>query len=379
MTPLADGEDWGPDLGEHAASTGLTPSLEHREPWLVTGEGSAVRSGVRSGVPPASLALYARWWQLEAWLRDLLYVELRAMHGTRWGEVVRQAMGRQSVDATYTHMHGADTGNPLAYLDYSQIVEVISTKWESLGYALLPRKAWEGRQEELKRIRHRIGHMRRPHEDDLGRLEQTLRDLERGTFVALASYNDTRFPDPEVYSDAVTRGWVLGEHEDAMRLVNHARRQYDTRLAVRASSRPWVERGSLAGHGAGSLWHADFFVSGRTVNAARLWYDTDLNGIRDLLVHMRCHGPHHIGFTFSGADADTAVADAIGTAFDAVLMHLDPWTTFVADEAYDEWKLSVRDIDYRVLVDSGWLIVDSTTLPISNFGSGGSVRTNPGW
>jgi hypothetical protein len=34
------------------------------------------------------------------------------------------------------------------------------------------------------RIRHRIGHVRRPHDDDLNRVEQALRDLEHGAFVA---------------------------------------------------------------------------------------------------------------------------------------------------------------------------------------------------
>jgi hypothetical protein len=38
------------------------------------------------GCPPRLRALYARWWQLETWLRELAYVELRALLGTRWVE-----------------------------------------------------------------------------------------------------------------------------------------------------------------------------------------------------------------------------------------------------------------------------------------------------
>ncbi len=153
------------------------------------------------------MALYARWWQLESWLRELVYVELRARHGRQWDDVVRAASGRQSQDATYAHMQGPDAPNPLAYLDYSQIVSLIDENWDAFDYALLTKTAWDGGQEELKRIRHRRGHMRRPHPDDLGRLEQTLRDLERGTFIALASYNDCETPHPDEHSDAVTRGW----------------------------------------------------------------------------------------------------------------------------------------------------------------------------
>jgi hypothetical protein len=131
--------------------------LDETEPWLVGGDGDAVRTAARLGVPTASLALYARWWQLEAWLRELVYVELRALHGREWGDVVRAASGRQSADASYTHMQGADNKNPLAYLDYSQIVSLIDEHWDTFEYALLTKKAWDGRQEELKRIRHRIG------------------------------------------------------------------------------------------------------------------------------------------------------------------------------------------------------------------------------
>lgn len=364
-----------PDVAE---DDNAAPLLKESEPWLVTSDGEAVRTAARLGVPPASLALYARWWQLESWLRELVYVELRARHGRQWDDVVRAASGRQSQDATYTHMQSPDAQNPLAYLDYSQIVSLIDENWETFDYALLTKKAWDGRQEELKRIRHRIGHMRRPHPDDLGRLEQTLRDLERGTFVALASYNDGETPDPDEHSDAVTRGWVQGEHEDARRLVNHALRQYETRLIVRSSVRPWVHAGQRAGHGPGHLWHAEFFVRGRSVDAGSLWYDTQIESIRPLIVHMSCFDPYHIGFTFSGADNDTAVADAIGAAFDAVLMNASLRVTGFGDEL-EQWRRTVRDVDFRLLVESGWMIVERTTLPISNFGSGGGVRSNPGW
>src|SRR3712207_5206205 len=46
------------------------------------------------GVLPArSVALYARWWQLETWLRELIYVELRALYGSTWDNAVKVATG----------------------------------------------------------------------------------------------------------------------------------------------------------------------------------------------------------------------------------------------------------------------------------------------
>lgn len=43
--------------------------------------GRALEATVGHWLPPESLALYARWWQLETWLRQLAYVELRARDG----------------------------------------------------------------------------------------------------------------------------------------------------------------------------------------------------------------------------------------------------------------------------------------------------------
>jgi NAD(P)-dependent dehydrogenase (short-subunit alcohol dehydrogenase family) len=194
-------------------------------------------------------ALCTRWRQLKCWLRSLTYVELRALQGTKRLDASKAANPRLEQDALYTHMAGPDSDNPLAYLDYSQLLELIERFWDQVGYALFEKASWQGRQVEPKRIRHRIGHMRRPHLDDLGRLEQVLRDLERGTFRALSTYNDRCVPDVVAYDDAVTQGWVRGAHDDARRLLTHADRRYETRIRVTTSARDRAERSpaSIAG------------------------------------------------------------------------------------------------------------------------------------
>lgn len=39
---------------------------------------SALVRAVTAGVPAEALGFFARWWQLENWLRLLVYLELRA-------------------------------------------------------------------------------------------------------------------------------------------------------------------------------------------------------------------------------------------------------------------------------------------------------------
>ncbi|MEU4523119.1 Swt1 family HEPN domain-containing protein [Amycolatopsis sp. NPDC024027] len=336
----------------------------------------ALNAAAPSWMPWRSLALYGRWWQLEGWLRDLVYVELRARHGEKWGDSVKAAIGRQSQDAAFSHMTGVDNENPLAYLDYSQLLEVIERNWDLFSYALLEKRSWNGRQEELKRIRHRIGHVRRPHSDDLNRIEQTLRDLELGAFRACASYNRQAIPDSDD-ANLVVKGWMRGEHRDADRLLDHAYRQYDTRFSLHVSKRPWGEWRSSLEESSGLLWHAEFYVGGSgVIDPRRLW--SEVAPIRPLIVHLLIE-PSVASFTFSGADDSSKISDAVGRAFDSVLYASRFGSPgFQLDDPFDNkerevWVQKAQRLDFRVLSQSLWSVVEDATVPISIFQSGGGV------
>ncbi|MFI0570903.1 MULTISPECIES: Swt1 family HEPN domain-containing protein [Streptomyces] len=364
-------------------STSYSPDQpQQSQSWFGPETEAALHAVVPNVMPEQSLALYARWWQLEAWLRELIYVELRALHGARWIDELRAASGRQSQDGAFSHMSTADSENPLAYLDYSQLLPIIDIHWDQLQYALLERKSWDGRQEELKRVRHRIGHIRRPHRDDLARIEQTLRDLERGAFIACASYNRRMAPRSGKFTDPVTTGWIAAEHPTAQRLIRHAEMQYGVSLDVEVSRRPWATWPNSLESVKGVLWHVDFFLRDRAVNVSALWNAT--RSIRSLIVHLHVSDPHHAGFTFSAADDAKAISDAVGLCFDAVLHasrrgHGAQGITDMDDRVLTEWRNRAESIDYRIMSRSGWYIVDESTIPISMFGAGGAVEILPNW
>src|SRR6476661_82938 len=100
--------------------------------------------------------------------------------------------------------------------------------------------------------------MRVRQRDDLSRLEQTLRDLERGAFIAQASYNRRDLLWEQ--HDPVTDAWLHQNHDDAQRLVEHARRNYDTKLVLQFSRRPWAKGQAVGDNAPGILWHADFLM-----------------------------------------------------------------------------------------------------------------------
>ena len=96
---------------------------------------------------------------------------------------------RQQGDNEFKYMATPDAQNLLAYADASVLFQLTLDHWTLFEHALLAKNVWAGRIEELKAIRNRIGHCRRPHADDLARLAQTLRDLNGGAFAATAAFN----------------------------------------------------------------------------------------------------------------------------------------------------------------------------------------------
>jgi hypothetical protein len=160
--------------------------------------------------------------------------------------------------------------------------------------------------------------MRIPHQDDLTRIEQTLRDLERGAFIACASYNSTIIPSADKQNDAVSFGWLRQNHPTA-RLIEHAADQYGTQLLLRAGRRPWAKWPDSMSNPAGILWHVSFLMRNRRVDVSDFWHARGFAIAKPLVVHLVADDPSMISLTFAAADDDQAIADAIGGALETLL------------------------------------------------------------
>ena len=78
----------------------------------------AIDRAVEAGVPPAALGFYARWWQFETWLRQLVHMELRAKYGSGWiRHLAMRAPSRVARDQVNAYMATPDASNVLAYLE----------------------------------------------------------------------------------------------------------------------------------------------------------------------------------------------------------------------------------------------------------------------
>ena len=318
---------------------------------------------VRAGVPMNAMAFYGRWWQLERWLREIAYVEMRANYGAPWtGRLSGTAPKRAANDTVNAYMASADADDLLAYADVKDLFALIEDHWTLFESYLPPLRRWQGTTDMLGDLRNRNAHCRRPHPDDLGRLEQTLRDLESGArdfYVSYATTHDV----PQRSKDPMAREWVAGRHETAVRLLQHAANQYDTRFELRYSVRPWAATPSpnhLSGF-EGVLWHANWIVTGPEIRPVELWQRLmQQPKVESLIVHLIID-LGHVSVTFSALDDVQLVADAIGHTFDAILTTSAPFRTVDFkdfEDAMSKWKRGVEKLPSRVQIDTPIALMD---------------------
>jgi hypothetical protein len=231
---------------------------------------------------------------------------------------------------------------------------------------LLSKNIWAGRVEELLAIRNRIGHCRRPHADDLARLEQTLRDLNGGAFLATSAFN-RQFNADENWTDAVVDGWVRMHHNQAG-LVAHADRQYETFFQLQYSHRPWAKspigQESISGI-PGYIWHAYWLYRGnRAFSLSKFW--RYIAAYHDTILMLCADTSSSIEVSFSAIDDPKTIADAIGDCFDAVVRSIG---FGYAPNDFIEWQERYAEIDPRVQVATPWAIIERSMQGVSIFGA----------
>lgn len=142
-------------------------------------------------LPERVLQTYSRLWQLETWLRRMVYVELRALMGDSWTTKVElgKAEGSQKADKTLIHMPTPEE-YPLSYVQLSELRRIITENRKLFDPFLPPEKIWDARMDEIAQVRHRVAHFRQVNEHDLDRVVQLLRDVDKGFWKFCTSYND---------------------------------------------------------------------------------------------------------------------------------------------------------------------------------------------
>jgi hypothetical protein len=345
-------------------------------PWIATGDvygrGLVLNNPVARNrektdesnagdAPDAAIRFFARWWRLETYLRELTYTELRCRYGLGYSEQLGYRASRQAErDRVNDYMPSADAEDPVAYVDAGKLLSLISGHWELFEETLLPKSRWDPNIDLLRELRNRVSHCRRPHSQDLPRLNMLLGDLERGAQRFFSSYADTSC----AYSrkDPVAKAWALGKHPDAG-LIEHAERQYTTRMHLKLSRRPWAQDpdgGRVCGE-PGYLWHVHWILEGREVAPRKLWARLrEMPEVEEQVVHLLFPNPFQVSATFASVEDPGATGDAIGGLFAAVLEESEEKDFEDIETAFDwsRWRAGAADLPRKVGVESLLAVFD---------------------
>ncbi|WP_142251795.1 hypothetical protein [Bradyrhizobium sp. UNPF46] len=201
------------------------------------------------GVPKRSLSTYARLWQLETWLRRMVYVELRALRGDDWNADIPKLGNSFQSDKRLIHMPTPEM-DALSYAPLSTLKKAIDDSWSLFSPYLPPQNIWQAKLEEISQIRHRVAHFRVGHEDDLQRVIQFLRDLDKGFWHFCTSYNDEDTPlppadDPVIahFLDLDPFPWTEVSDKHWAR-IGIADPELVVAVSIEVSRRGWVQRES---------------------------------------------------------------------------------------------------------------------------------------
>jgi hypothetical protein len=318
---------------------------------------------VASGVPSEAIGCYGRWWQLETFVREAVYTELRTKFGDQWAQLVdKQVAWRAEQDKVNRYMASADAEDLLAYADASVLFALIEQHWELFEPVLLPRVRWQGQVDTLRAIRNRIAHCRRPHVDDMGRIETLLRDLEDGARRFYGSYTETRVVRDG--RDPLVKAWVKRRHTAAARLIEHCESSYETRFRLSYSMRPWAEGpqggGVISGRD-GMIWQAIWLTGGRELNPEELWRELAPR-TTELILHMLFDGGG-VTVTFASKEHADDLADAIGDVFDRLIETSRDYTPGRGmedvDREIEQMRGSVGQLPAKVQYQSALCLFDS--------------------
>jgi hypothetical protein len=185
---------------------------------ILLGEGDAVPQAKKAlwnleSVPTSALRLYRLVWQLENWLRAIVYVELRA-NRVDWEEPIKKAANNnwpprpQAQDKALHHM-ATRHQVALSFLTFPELWKIVESNdyWDLFEEYFPPKTNVAPRIDEVKTIRNRVAHFREPHENDEARLKLFLQDMEPGLKRFCARYTDpARLPADNV-TTALEADW----------------------------------------------------------------------------------------------------------------------------------------------------------------------------
>jgi hypothetical protein len=281
-------------------------------------------------VPQSAVRLFRMSWQLETWLRTLVYVELRAAR-LEWEQSIKQRVRdwpphSLQKDKSLHHMvtpHQA----ALSYLTLGQLWDVISDddNWPLFAPYFPPKENADVRVQEVKAIRNRVAHFRDPHPQDADRLQLFLSDIDKGIHRFCSRYTVGRRPRDSA-DDPVTEHlaqswddigygielcppdgkWLYAPPPNRQRPLLHARLEWLTHACyARASLQGIIYRLTTSAPVSGTIDVVDFLEGTRSVH-------------KDI-IHILLTSDHEITVTIPAVHGTERTAELVSIVLSASL------------------------------------------------------------
>lgn len=299
------------------------------------------RSARHSPLSPSADArwLHERLWQLEMWLREMVYVEARASH-PEWESLIHKQVknwppASQTNDKRYRHM-ATRHQSALSYLTTGELFDVMRSpaNWPLFEKYFQPKNIFEAKFEELKQIRNRIAHFRAPHEDDVERVRLFLKEIDAGVWRFCSSMSAQEFgipppgsaePVSDYFMDTHDRRFVVEMH-DARRGWFYARDRMRPRIGFKVgfSVRPgtMLDVSSLAGR-KGILYHASFMAlrasNGTSFDHEQILKDTESH--HPHCVHIKLRSGDRLEVSIPSVLGEAALRETIERFLEACIQH----------------------------------------------------------
>ena len=268
--------------------------------------------------PQASLAIMARWWQLETYLRTLVYIQMHGLLGPSFASEFPKEQKRQGNTGDFGYMASSDDGYLPAHFDVGVLFKFVDQHWDSCRHGIgLPKEVWLGRVNELAPVRHRLAHCRRPHADDASRIEQVMRDLEPAANHFLRAYTNW-YPVNADLVDPVVADWARMRHVDA-HLVEHGRERRGVEFELRTVSLPGAQTdGPCVSGSPGRFWVMHALIRQGGLFIDDYMRESSVQNLLSLATHIVQPSQHQIAVTIPAVGDPTVISDVIGGFLAAV-------------------------------------------------------------
>lgn len=204
-----------------------------------------------SEVDQPTLKAFLRMYQFETWLREMVYLEMKANYGINWWNESEAALKRSRVgthlparylskDKRHSHISTAEN-DPLWFISFEYLLKIIfDTKhWPLFKEYFTTKQILRARFEEIGPIRNRVAHCRALHAYDVARLEQLMKDFDQNFWRFCTSYNDHWY-----FSGALDQNPVYRHFRDAACDWSDLQIEYSVRPSARSRKiRPDLGKG----------------------------------------------------------------------------------------------------------------------------------------